>query len=83
MRQLLKFFSSLQLTVALLSLSMALIFFGTLDQVEYGIWHTQKLYFESFLAVWAYPEAWVGIRSTLLAAHTHARRLPARRPAAD
>jgi hypothetical protein len=60
MRLLLKFFSSLQLTVVLLALSMALIFFGTLDQVEYGIWHTQKLYFESFLAVWAYPEAWVG-----------------------
>lgn len=39
---------------------MMLIFFGTLDQVEYGIWHTQKLYFESFLAIWAYPEAWVG-----------------------
>lgn len=60
MRQLLKLFSSLQLTVVLLALSMALIFFGTLDQVEYGIWHTQKLYFESFLAVWAYPKAWVG-----------------------
>ena len=59
MRPLLKFFSSLQLTVVLLALSMALIFFGTLDQVEYGIWHTQKLYFESFLVVWAYPEAWV------------------------
>jgi hypothetical protein len=59
MRTLFKFFSSLQLTVVLLALSMALIFFGTLDQVEYGIWHTQKLYFESFLAIWAYPEAWV------------------------
>lgn len=51
-----KFFASLRLTVVLLALSMALIFFGTLDQVQYGIWHTQKLYFESFLAVWSYPE---------------------------
>ncbi|MEC9228496.1 MAG: cytochrome c biogenesis protein ResB [Verrucomicrobiota bacterium] len=37
---------------------MVLIFFGTLDQVEYGIWHTQKLYFESFLVIWKYPQTW-------------------------
>jgi hypothetical protein len=59
MKPLVHFFASLRLTVVLLSLSMALIFFGTLDQVEYGIWHTQKLYFESAIAVWAYPNAWV------------------------
>ena len=52
--------SSLRLTVTLLTLSMVLIFFGTLDQVEYGIWHTQKLYFESFLVVWKYPQTWAG-----------------------
>ena len=51
----LKFFSSLRLTVVLLSLSLVLIFFGTLDQVEFGIWETQKRYFESFLVVWSYP----------------------------
>lgn len=56
MKVLLQFFSSLKLTVVLLSFSMVLIFFGTLDQVHYGIWHTQKLYFESFLVVWDYPE---------------------------
>jgi hypothetical protein len=56
MKALLNFFSSLKLTVVLLSFSMVLIFFGTLDQVHYGIWHTQKLYFESFLVVWSYPE---------------------------
>jgi len=56
MKALFQFFSSLKLTVVLLSFSMVLIFFGTLDQVQYGIWHTQKLYFESFLVVWAYPE---------------------------
>jgi hypothetical protein len=59
MKLIIQFFSSLRLTVVLLAFSMALIFFGTLDQVEYGIWHTQKLYFESILAVWAYPEAWI------------------------
>ena len=56
MKSLFQFFSSLKLTVVLLSLSLILIFFGTLDQVQYGIWHTQELYFESFLVVWTYPE---------------------------
>lgn len=55
MHTLLKFFSSLQLTVVLLTLSLVLIFFGTLDQVEYGIWETQKRYFESFFVTWSYP----------------------------
>ena len=58
MSQMLKNIASVRLTVALLSLSMVLIFFGTLDQVEYGIWHTQKLYFESFLVIWKYPQTW-------------------------
>ncbi|MGJ8652372.1 MAG: cytochrome c biogenesis protein ResB [Opitutaceae bacterium] len=58
MSHLFKFFSSLKLTVVLLAFSMMLIFFGTLDQVNFGIWHTQKLYFESLLAVWSYPEQW-------------------------
>ncbi len=56
MKPLFQFFSSLKLTVVLLSLSLILIFFGTLDQVQYGIWHTQELYFESFLVVWTFPE---------------------------
>ena len=56
MKFLFQFFSSLKLTVVLLSFSLILIFFGTLDQVQYGIWHTQELYFESFLVVWIFPE---------------------------
>ena len=56
MNPILKFFSSLKLTVLLLSLSLVLIFFGTLDQVEYGIWETQKRYFESFIVVWSCPD---------------------------
>ena len=55
MQILLKIFSSLKLTVLLLSASLLLIFFGTLDQVEYGIWETQKKYFESFFVVWSFP----------------------------
>jgi len=52
------FFTSLRLTVTLLSFSMALVFFGTLDQVNIGINKAQKDYFESFGAVWKYPEEW-------------------------
>ena len=58
MYKMLKNIASVRLTVALLSLSVVLIFFGTLDQVEYGIWHTQKLYFESFFVIWKYPQTW-------------------------
>lgn len=59
MKELFRFFSSLRLTVVLLALSMALIFFGTLAQVETGIWKTQKDYFESFWVIWQYPETWI------------------------
>lgn len=37
---------------------MVVIFFGTLDQVEYGIHHTQKRYFESYFVIWQYPQQW-------------------------
>lgn len=47
-----RFFSSLRLTVVLLAFSLALVFFGTLDQVQWGIQHTQALYFESWV-VWS------------------------------
>ena len=70
MKPLFQFFSSLKLTVVLLSLSLILIFFGTLDQVQYGIWHTQELYFESFLVVWTFPE------HAPLGQHLHWIRIP-------
>lgn len=57
MKQLLLRLSSLRLTVWLLSFSMVLIFFGTLAQVETGIWKTQKDYFESLFVVWSYPQS--------------------------
>ncbi|HAV14015.1 MAG TPA: ResB protein required for cytochrome C biosynthesis [Opitutae bacterium] len=56
MKNLFKFFSSLKLTVVLLAFSMALIFFGTLAQVDTGIWKTQKDYFESFLVIYSVPQ---------------------------
>jgi len=59
-KSLTKFFSSLQLTVILLIASLALVFFGTLDQAQYGIYHTQNLYFEHVVAIWHYPEQWPG-----------------------
>ena len=70
MKFLFQFFSSLKLTVVLLSFSLILIFFGTLDQVQYGIWHTQELYFESFLVVWTFPE------HAPLGQHLHWIRIP-------
>lgn len=46
-RQLLEGFGSLRLTIALLSLSMLLIFGATLDQVHIGVWGVQQKYFHS------------------------------------
>jgi hypothetical protein len=52
MSQALKFISSLRLTVALLSLSLVLVFVGTIAQVEYGLWDTQVRFFRSFFIYW-------------------------------
>jgi len=41
-------FTSLRLTVALLLLSIVLIFAATLDQVHLGVWGVQQKYFRSF-----------------------------------
>ena len=38
------FLASLQLTVWLLVVSMLLIVLGTLEQVNWGVWHIQKAY---------------------------------------
>jgi len=52
MKLLWKFFTSLRLTVALLALSVLLIFFGTLSQVDEGLWKAQKIWFESWIVIW-------------------------------
>ena len=53
MKRFFKLAGSLRLTVALLLCSMAIVFFGTLDQVDWGVGMVQKQYFESLFA--AYP----------------------------
>ena len=47
--------ASLQLTVALLSLSLVLVFAATLDQVNLGVWGVQNKYFHSFLVMGRIP----------------------------
>lgn len=51
-----KFFSSLQLTVACLALGLILVFAGTLAQVDLGLYRAQNEYFRSFLVYWT-PKA--------------------------
>ncbi len=48
-RQLRALFVSLRLTVVLLALSIALVFWATLDQVHLGVWGVQQKFFHSFL----------------------------------
>ena len=47
-----KFLTSLRLTVVCLAFSVLLIFFGTLSQVDEGLWRAQKIWFESYVVVW-------------------------------
>jgi hypothetical protein len=51
LQQAMAFFGSLELTVTLLTLSILLIFFGTLAQLDQGVWTVVKDYFRSWL-VW-------------------------------
>ena len=48
-RKLIDTLASLKLTVFLLVLSMILVLLGTLEQVHWGVWHVQKVYFSSWL----------------------------------
>jgi hypothetical protein len=50
-----RFFTSLQLTVVLLVLSILLVFAATLDQVNLGVWAVQEKYFRSFFVWWPVP----------------------------
>ncbi|HYG33879.1 MAG TPA: ResB protein required for cytochrome C biosynthesis, partial [Clostridia bacterium] len=55
--RLISFFTSLRLTVVCLSLGMALVFFGTLAQVELGLYKAQNEFFRSFFVFWGPPGA--------------------------
>lgn len=46
------FLASLRLTVALLAMSIVLVFFGTLGQVNLGLYEAQERYFKSWLVLW-------------------------------
>ncbi|MEO0054317.1 MAG: hypothetical protein RLZZ50_264, partial [Verrucomicrobiota bacterium] len=53
-REFVKFFVSLQLTVALLALSALLVFLATIDQVHLGIWAVQEKWFKSLIVLQDY-----------------------------
>jgi hypothetical protein len=50
-RSLVATLASLRLTVALLGLSLVMIFVATLDQVHLGVWGVQQKYFHSFFVM--------------------------------
>jgi len=47
-----KFFTSLRLTVVLLALGLVLVFWGTLAQVNAGLYQVQNEFFRSFFVYW-------------------------------
>jgi hypothetical protein len=49
---LIDFFTSLRLTVVLLGLGLLLVFFGTLAQVDLGLYKAQNEFFRSYLICW-------------------------------
>ena len=51
--QLYNFFSSLRLTVVLLALGLVLVFWGTLAQVNLGLYKAQNDFFRSFVIYWS------------------------------
>jgi len=49
---LIKFFSSLRLTVVCLAVGVVLVFLGTIRQVDLGLYRAQNEYFRSFFVYW-------------------------------
>ena len=52
LERIIRFFSSLKLTVVLLSLGLILVFWGTLAQVELGLYKVQHEFFQSYFIYW-------------------------------
>ena len=50
--RLISFFTSLRLTVVCLALALVLVFWGTLAQVDLGLYKAQNEYFRSFFIFW-------------------------------
>jgi hypothetical protein len=57
LERLISFFTSLRLTVVCLCLGMVLIFWGTLAQVDLGLYKAQNEFFRSFFIYWGPPGA--------------------------
>ena len=53
LNRLYKFFTSLRLTVVLLALGLILVFWGTLAQVNVGLYKAQNEFFRSFFVFWS------------------------------
>lgn len=53
LKRLVRLFTSLKLTVACLTLAIALVFFGTLAQRHLGLHEVQKRYFQSLFVTWS------------------------------
>lgn len=53
-----KFFTSLRLTVVLLTLGMILVFLGTIAQVHEGLWNAQTRWFKGLLVVREAGDPW-------------------------
>lgn len=53
--RLVRFFSSLKLTVVCLALAVVLVFIGTLAQVQLGLYAVQAKFFQSFFVFWDIP----------------------------
>jgi hypothetical protein len=58
MNQLWKFITSLRLTVVLLILSTVLVFFGTIAQVNEGLWNAQERWFRSLFVIREAGDPW-------------------------
>ena len=50
--RLIRFFTSMRLTVVCLALALVLVFWGTLAQVELGLYRAQNEFFRSFFIYW-------------------------------
>ena len=51
MNSIVKFFTSLRLTVALLGISVALIFMGSIAQIDEGLWDAQVRWFQKWVVI--------------------------------
>ena len=50
--RLVSFFTSLRLTVVCLALGLVLVFWGTMAQVDLGLYKAQNEFFRSFIIYW-------------------------------